>query len=74
MIAPRTNLRPLALQAGDVVILASDGIHIISGADIARVTAAAPTGDAAAEALLAAVESAGDAHQDNTTVVVVRVS
>jgi serine/threonine protein phosphatase PrpC len=66
--------RPLALQAGDVVILASDGIHSISGADIARVTAEAATADAAAQALLAAVEAAGEAHQDNTTVVVVRVA
>ncbi len=29
--------RPLALRPGDVVILASDGIHTISHADIARV-------------------------------------
>ena len=65
--------RPLALQAGDVVILASDGIHSISRADIARVVAAAKTPDGAAEALLAAVEAAGDAYQDNTTVVVVTV-
>jgi len=65
--------RPLALQPGDAVILASDGIHSISRADIARVVAGANTSDAAAEALLAAVEAAGDAYQDNTTVVVVRV-
>jgi len=65
--------RPLALQPGDVAILASDGIHSISHAEIVRVVVGARTLDAAAEALLAAVEAAGDAYQDNTTVVVVRV-
>jgi protein phosphatase len=65
--------RPLALEAGDVVVLASDGIHSISSADIARVVTGAETVAAAADALLAAVEAAGDAYQDNTTVVVVRV-
>lgn len=66
--------RPLALRAGDVIVLASDGIHSISHADIARVVAAAASPAAAADALLAAVSEAGDPHQDNTTVVVVRVS
>jgi serine/threonine protein phosphatase PrpC len=65
--------RPLALQAGDVVILASDGIHSISHEQIAAVVAREPDPDAVADALLAAVEAAGDRHQDNTTVVVVRV-
>jgi PPM family protein phosphatase len=64
---------PQALQPGDVVVLASDGIHTIPEAEIARLVAAAETPDAAAEALLAAVGGAGDPHQDNTTVVVVRV-
>jgi protein phosphatase len=65
--------RPLPLEQGDVVVLASDGIHTISDADIARAAAAASP-DAAAEALLAAVEAAGEVYQDNTTVVVVRVA
>jgi serine/threonine protein phosphatase PrpC len=67
--------RPLALQAGDVVILASDGIQTLKTNDILRaVTASAPDGpDAIAETLIATVEGAGDAHQDNTTVVVVSV-
>jgi protein phosphatase len=64
---------PLALQPGDVVILASDGIHSIPEAEIARIAATAATPDAAAEALIAAVAAAGDRHQDNTTVVVVRI-
>jgi protein phosphatase len=65
---------PLALDPGDVVILASDGIHSISEAEIAGGVASAGTPDAAADALLAAVAAAGDPHQDNITVVVVRVS
>jgi len=64
---------PLALQPGDLVILASDGIHTIPDSEIARLCAAVETPDAAAEALLAAVAAAGDPHQDNTTVVVVRI-
>jgi protein phosphatase len=63
---------PLELDAGDIVLLASDGIHTISEAEIARLVTAADGPDAAAEALIAAVEAAGDPHQDNTTVVVVR--
>jgi len=66
--------RPLSLQLGDCVILASDGIHSISHAAIARLVTEAPSPEAGAEALIAAVEAAGDAHQDNTTVVVVGVS
>ena len=66
--------RPLALQAGDVVILASDGIHTISHAQIARVVAAASTPEAAAESLLAAVAAVGDTAQDNTTVAAIQVT
>jgi protein phosphatase len=65
--------RPLALLPGDVVVLASDGIHAIAHADISRIVAGAATPGAAADALLAAVAAVGDPYQDNTTVVVVRV-
>jgi protein phosphatase len=66
--------RPLAMQPGDVVILASDGIHTLPPERIlSAVEGSAAEGPAGmAEALLAAVEAAGDAYQDNTTVVVVR--
>jgi protein phosphatase len=64
--------RPLALQAGDMVILASDGIHSIAHAEIARLVTEADTPEAAAAALLAAVHAVGDKTQDNTTVVAVR--
>lgn len=66
--------RPLALKPGDVVILASDGIHAISQADIARVAGGAGSPAAVADGLLAAVAAVRDPHQDNTTVVVVRVT
>lgn len=66
--------RALPLQAGDIVVLASDGIHSISEAEIMRLVSEAGSPDAAADALLAAVEAVGDAYQDNTTVVVVRVT
>jgi protein phosphatase len=68
--------RPLALQAGDVVILASDGIQTLDDSDIlAVVTArAGEDADSIAESLLTAAVAAGDRFQDNTTVVVVRVT
>lgn len=64
---------PWALQGGDVVVLASDGIHSIADVEIARVIAAYRKDgpEATAEALIAAVRDAGVPHQDNTTVVVV---
>ena len=67
--------RPLPLEAGDIVILASDGIHTLAQADILRVVQenAEAGPDGIAEGLLAAVEAACEAYQDNTTVVVVAV-
>ena len=64
---------PLALEHGDVVIMASDGIQTLSHAEIlGQVQAHAADGpDAIADALLAAVDAVGDLYQDNTTVVVV---
>lgn len=66
---------PWALQGGDVVVLASDGIHSIDDHEIARIIAAyrKEGADATADALLTAVKDAGVPHQDNVTVVVVTV-
>lgn len=63
------------LEPGDVVIMASDGIHTLSQADILGIVEgyAANGPDAIADALLAAVDAAGDLYQDNTTLVVVDV-
>lgn len=65
--------RPLRLHPGDMVVLASDGIHSISHAEIARAVTEADTPQSAAASLIAAVAAAGDANQDNTTVVAVQV-
>lgn len=66
---------PWALQAGDVVVLASDGIHSIPDLEVARVIAAYRKDGAVAtaEALIEAVCEARVPHQDNTTVIVVNV-
>ena len=66
--------RPLPLEPGDIVILASDGIHALGEPDILTLANEnAELGcEAIADALLAAVEAVGDVYQDNTTVVVVR--
>jgi len=64
---------PLAMQTGDIVILASDGIQTLSQQAILQlVEEHAGDGPAAvAAALLAAVTAVGEPHQDNATVVVV---
>ena len=56
------------------MILASDGLHALDTAEVARVVAAyAEDGaDAVAEALIRAVVAIRDPHQDNTTVIAVR--
>ena len=67
--------QPLVLEPGDVVIIASDGIQTLSHAEILGIVEPHRTQgpDAIADALLGAVDAAGDVYQDNTTVVVVGV-
>src|SRR5262249_21058738 len=64
---------PVALDAGDIVILASDGIQTLSQKSILEVVQrhAEEGPEAVARALLAAVGAVGEPHQDNATVVVV---
>jgi PPM family protein phosphatase len=66
--------KPLMLQEGDYVILASDGLHTLQTSEIERVVAAyAKDGaEAVASALIREVEAMRDPHQDNTTVLAVR--
>jgi serine/threonine protein phosphatase PrpC len=66
--------RPLALEAGDYVILASDGLHTLDQTEVQRIVAAyAEDGaEAVASALIREVEAMRDPHQDNTTVIAVR--
>ena len=67
--------KPLALSAGDCVILASDGIHTLDEAEICRIVSAYVLDgpQAVASALVRAVDNIRAAHQDNVTVVVVCV-
>lgn len=66
---------PLELAAGDILLLASDGVLTLTDEEIRLVIAArrneAP--EAIGEALIREVMAAGDPYQDNITVVVVRV-
>lgn len=66
--------RPLMLEPGDYIILASDGLQTLEMTEIQRVVAAyAEDGaEAVAGALIRAVEAVRDPHQDNTTVFAVR--
>jgi len=67
--------KPLALATGDVVLLASDGIHTLEESEILRVAAgyASDGPEAIADALLRAVEAARSPFQDNISVIVVAV-
>ena len=68
------SVKALQLEAGDCVLLSSDGIHTLEPAEIARIVLAyAPDGAAAiAQALVRGVDAMRDPHQDNFTVVAVR--
>ncbi|RLA10250.1 MAG: hypothetical protein DRQ54_00110 [Gammaproteobacteria bacterium] len=61
------------IQAGDRLIVASDGLDTISSDDFPFLSKNAATPQALADALVGAVEAAGKSNQDNTTVVVVDV-
>ncbi len=65
---------PFPLLAGDCVIVASDGIESLGNNEIAQILEANrhSTAERIAEALIAAVEQAGNPYQDNATLVVVR--
>jgi protein phosphatase len=66
--------RPLEIEPGDYIILASDGLQTLEPGEIERIVAAY-AGDGAsavAGALIRAVEAIKDPHQDNATVVAVR--
>ena len=67
--------RPLRLESGDVIRVASDGIHTLDDGEVAGLVSGhldqGP--DAIAAALVRAVDRAGDDFQDNTTVVVIAV-
>jgi protein phosphatase len=69
------SVRPLALQAGDIVILSSDGIHTLNHDEIRDVAIAgsARGPEAIADGLLDQVAARRQPYQDNTTIVVMLV-
>jgi serine/threonine protein phosphatase PrpC len=68
---PRAELSVTPLQAGDTVMLCSDGLHgPVDDARIAEILTGAATADAAADALIA--EALAQGGPDNVTVVVAR--
>lgn len=68
------DAEPFPLVAGDVVILASDGLNTLSESELAACLLHDPSATAAAlaNALLRAVDSHRRPRQDNTTVIVIR--
>lgn len=68
-------LKPLELAPGDVVIVASDGIHTLDEAEIASIIAKHIADGPASitDALVNAIDAIGNRHQDNTTVVAIAV-
>ncbi|MEZ5909945.1 MAG: SpoIIE family protein phosphatase [Hyphomicrobiaceae bacterium] len=65
----------IALEPGDIVVMATDGIETLSEEQITRtIGATASRGvEAVVSGLLDAVEGGGDPYQDNTTVIAIRV-
>jgi PPM family protein phosphatase len=68
------SANPLALEPGDYVVLASDGVATLDRHEIARVIHgyAHDGPEAVARALIRAIEAVREPHQDNATVLVVR--
>lgn len=66
--------KPLVLEEGDYIILASDGLHTLETSEVERIISAyaADGAEAVSNALIRAVENMRDPHQDNTTVLAVR--
>jgi PPM family protein phosphatase len=66
---------PVALESGDFVILASDGVVTLNVPEVARIIQgyASDGASAVAKALVRGVESMREPHQDNATVLVVKV-
>lgn len=69
------SLKPLALADGDLVLLASDGIHTFDDHQVAAIIGEHITAgpDRVAAALIQAIDDAGARHQDNTTVIAIAV-
>lgn len=67
------NTDGVALAVGNMVIIASDGLGVLTGEQIATIVSRCQTAEAACQALLDHVEAANHPRQDNTTVIVAQV-
>lgn len=67
---------PIALEPGDFVVLSSDGIVTLDAREIGRIIQgyASDGASAVANALIRAVDAVREPHQDNATVLVVKVA
>ena len=61
---------PVKLRAGDRIVLASDGLEVLSETEIRRLCDRRRTAEAIVSDLLQAVEAQSKPHQDNATAVV----
>jgi PPM family protein phosphatase len=69
-------IETMAIQHGDILVLATDGLNVVDIQDIEKMIAAGATGssEALAEVLLDAVRTSGVESRDNATVIVARVT
>ena len=69
------SVMPLPMVYGDIFVLASDGIQTLEQNEISAVLAdqASEKADVVARTLIEAVEKSNLPHQDNTTVIVIKV-
>ena len=65
--------QPLEVRSGDRLVICSDGLDILDGAEIVSCAKDKVSARAGVETLLDEVKAARDPRQDNTTVVVVHV-
>ena len=70
------SCEPLRLEPDDYVILASDGLQTLEDSEVSRIIMAygADGADAVASALIRTIDGLRELHQDNATVIVVRVN
>jgi PPM family protein phosphatase len=68
-------IETMELQAGDILVLATDGLNVVELADVEKIIAerAAAGSETLANALLDAVRASGAPSRDNATVIVARV-
>jgi serine/threonine protein phosphatase PrpC len=68
------SAEPWLLQAGDIVILASDGVETLADAELATLLSNPNEGSLQdfADKLMARIAAAGDSAQDNASVILYR--